>query len=185
MLKNYIYLECPDQEIIAKKSLEYLATTKWLSSINHWRGPIKGDELKNLLIAVPELVMWFDSIWLQPAEFWILGYFSTSSIHVDSGIPYPRMNFPLRNTVGTAVTEFYDIKNLEKIKNKDAGVEYWHLKYNEKDATLIDSYELTQPVIFNPDIPHRVRFDTPMSPLNPRLAFTMYFYNPPYHMLGT
>ena len=73
---------------------------------------------------------------------------------------------------------------MEKIKSNDAGVEYWHLKYSEKDATLIDSYELTRPVIFNPDIPHRVRFDKPMSPLNPRLAFTMYFYNPPYHMLG-
>lgn len=183
MAKNFIYLDCPDQEIIAKKSLEYLKTTKWLSSINNWRGPIKGDELINLLDSVPELVIWFDNLCLQPAEFWILGYFATSSIHIDENIR-PRINFPLINTVGTAVTEFYNIKNLEKIKSNDAGVEYWHLKYSEKDATLINSYELTRPVIFNPDIPHRVRFDKPMSPLNPRLAFTMYFYNPPYHMLG-
>ena len=59
MAKNFIYLDCPDQEIIAKKSLEYLKTTKWLSSINNWRGPIKGDELINLLDSVPELVIWF------------------------------------------------------------------------------------------------------------------------------
>jgi hypothetical protein len=184
MAKNFIYLDCPDQEIIAKKSLEYLKTTKWLSSYDNWRGPIKDDELGNLLTAVPELSMWFDSICLEPVEFWILGYFATSGIHIDSGPLYPRMNFPLLNTVGTAVTEFYDIKNLEKIKSTDAEVPYWHLKYNGKDATLIDSYELTRPIIFNPAIPHRIKFNKLLSPLNPRLAFSMYFYNPPYHMLG-
>ena len=184
MAKNFIYLDCPDQEIIAKKSLEYLKTTKWLSSINNWRGPIKGDELINLLDSVPELVIWFDNLCLQPAEFWILGYFATSSIHLDAGIPYPRLNFPLVNTLGTAVTEFYDIKNMEKIESKDSGVPYWYLKYNPDDAVFIDSYELTKPVIFNPNIPHRVKFNIPMTPSNPRLAFTMYFYNPPYHMLG-
>jgi hypothetical protein len=184
MAKNFIYLDCPNQEIIAKKSLEYLSTTKWLSTVAHWRGPINGSELTQLLDNVPELVEWLDSLHLQPAQFWILGYFATSSIHLDSGIPYPRINFPLINTVGTAVTEFYDIKNMEKIEHKDWGVPFWYLKYNPADAVMIDSYELTQPVVFNPDVPHRVRFDTPMSPANPRLAFSMYFYNPPYHMLG-
>jgi hypothetical protein len=183
MAKNFIYLDCPNQEIIANKSLEYLKTTKWLSSTDNWRGPIKGDELINLLDANLELVEWLNSLDLQPAEFWILGYFSTSNIHVDSGIPYPRMNFPLTNTIGTAVTEFYNIKNMEKIESKDSGVPFWYLKYNTTDAVMIDSYELTRPVVFNPDIPHRVRFDTSLSPSNPRLAFTMYFYNPPYHML--
>ena len=184
MAKNFVYLECPDQEIIAKKSLEYLATTKWLSSINNWRGPIRDNELTDLLNAVPELVAWFRNLELQPAEFWILGYFTTSSIHIDAGTPYPRINFPLINTVGTAVTEFFEIKNLKKVPSNDAGVPFWHLQFDKNDATVIDTYELTKPVLFNPDIPHRVRFDKLLSIKNPRLAFTMYFYNPPYHMLG-
>jgi hypothetical protein len=184
MPRPFVYLDCPNQEVIAKKSLEFLRNTKWLESIDNWRGPIKGDELKNLLTAVPELVTWFCDINLRPAEFWILGYFATSSIHIDSGTPYPRINFPLINTVGTAVTEFFEIKNLKKVPSNDNGVPFWYLQFDKNDAKLIDTYELTKPVLFNPDIPHRIRFDTSLSPLNPRLAFTMYFYNPPYHMLG-
>jgi hypothetical protein len=182
MLRPFVYLDCPNQEIIAKKSLEFLRNTKWLESIDNWRGPIKGDELKNLLTAVPELYTWLHSLDLQPAEFWILGYFATSGIHIDEDI-HPRINFPLANTVGTAVTEFFEIKNLEKITTNDTGARFWYLQYDKKDVTLINSYELTKPVVFNSQIPHRVLFDTPLSVKNTRLAFSMFFYNPPYHML--
>jgi hypothetical protein len=184
MAKNFIYLDCPDQEIIAKKSLEYLATTNWLTTTGTWRGPIRGRYLKKLLEAVPELDNWLTDLNLKPAHFWILGFFDSSQIHIDSGSSYPRMNFPLSNNIGTAVTEFFEIKKIEKIPAKENGVDYWELKFDNNDATLLDHYELTKPIIFNPEIPHRVRFNKPLSAENPRLMFSIAFWNPPYHMLG-
>jgi hypothetical protein len=177
MLKNFIYLDCPNQEIIAKKSLDVLIQHSTLFTDfkgHNWRGPIVGFELVQFLTMVPELEEWARSLGLSIRAFWLLAYYKTSSIHIDDDVS-PRVNFPLSHG-SAAVTEFFKIRNLEIKEAFDETVKFQHLIFKDQDVTLIDSYKLTKPVVINPAIPHRVFFDTPLSAENPRFAFSISFH---------
>ena len=179
MKPNYVYLEFPgDLESVAKRVIAYLFTTEVFHKPGNWMGPVPREGLWQ---AAPEIKSWLDGLNLAVENVAVLGYYQSSGIHIDVN-PRPRINFPLHNYIGTAVTNFYELANLQKTSKKDGGVEYWDLAYDY--ATIIDSYELTQPVLFDPRIPHSVVFNKVLDNKNPRLALSIFFVDPPYNLLA-
>lgn len=178
MKPNYIYLDFPGNlEATSNRILGYLFKTGVFQNPGNWMGPL---DLGGLWEDVPELKRWLDSMNLEVEYVAVLGYFQDSGIHIDEKAK-PRINFPVRNTQGTATTNFYQLTNLIKTLKFDGKAEYWDLTYDT--ATIIDSYELTQPVLFNPNVPHKVSFNQPLTNKNPRLALTINFIDAPYYML--
>ena len=178
MKPYYTYIDFPgDLETTSKRILSYLFKTDVFHNPGNWMGPVP---LEGLWLVVPELKSWLNSMGLEVEFIAVLGYFKDSGIHLDASSK-PRINFPVYNTEETATTNFYELTNLVKTLKQDGRVEYWDLTYD--DAKIIDSYELTRPVVFNPDIPHSVSFKKILTHQNPRLALSINFVNPPYHML--
>lgn len=178
MKPNFIYLEYPDDiTLVAKKILAHLRTTGIFDNPGNWMGPL---DLESLWSAAPELKHWLDGLELEVENVAVLGYYQNSVIHIDNPASL-RINFPLHNYIDTAITNFYELTNLQKVSKKDRGVDYWDLTYDE--AKIIDSYELIKPVLFDSEIPHRVVFKKVLDNSNPRLALSIFFKNPPYHLL--
>ena len=177
MKPNYVYLDYPnDLEVTSKKILKYLLTTSVFNKPANWMGPVP---LEGLWANVPELKEWLDSMNWVVYKMSVLGYIDNAGIHIDHEA-IPRINFPIING-GSAITKFYQLENLTKTLKIDNAVKYWHLEYT--DSKEIDSYQLTKPVFFDPNIPHSISFDTPMTPQNPRLALSIGIENPPIELL--
>jgi hypothetical protein len=177
MKPNYVYLDYPyDLEVTSKKILKHLLTTKIFSEPANWMGPVP---LDGLWADVPELKEWLDGMGLVVEKIAVLGYIDTATIHIDYNAT-PRINFPVLNG-STAITSFYQLDNLVQTRQMDDRVEYWHLEYT--NTTEIDSYQLSKPVVFDPNIPHGVFFETAMTARNPRLALSIVFLNPPWNLL--
>jgi len=168
-----------DLDVTAKQVIKYLFTTGIFDKPANWMGPVP---LEGLWKSAPELKDWLDTLNLTVENVAVLGYYQSSGIHIDVNAT-PRINFPLHNYKETAITNFYSLTNLQKTARKDGGVTYWDLAYDS--AEIIDSYELTRPVLFDPNIPHSVVFNQALDNKNPRLALSIFFTDPPYHMLKT
>jgi hypothetical protein len=111
-MKNFKYLECDNVEAISEKIYHYLQVNTAILD-----EPIdKNWTLISLdiLTAVPELANFFTDLNLVPKIIHVLKTNQTRDLHVDYS-PDIRIMFPVSNTVGTAVTNFYELEGLTKI----------------------------------------------------------------------
>jgi len=176
MMKLFNYLECDNVEAISDKIYAYLQdhTTILDEPMNrNWR-PLSLD----ILDQVPELAEFFSNLNLEPNVIHVLRTCETRNLHVDYN-PEPRIMFPVRNTVGTAVTNFYDLTDFIKIPVHVEHYVYYKIFFTSQK--LIGSYTLDRPVVFNPNVPHQVVHDVVVT--TPRIALTIGFKNPPTELL--
>jgi hypothetical protein len=179
-MKPYIYLNCDNIDIIQDKIYTYLQSLSYYdSTITGWK------TLRNLdlLIQVPELQHFLDQHNLVAKRIHVLQHRVSSDLHVDyhSHSDRFRMNFPVRNTINTAITEFYELIDMKKtVAYNKSNIPYYVLSYSDKK--LIDSYVLTNPVIIDTSCPHIVQIDGRLDPI--RTMISIDFVNDIYHLLN-
>ena len=176
-MKIFSYLECKDQELISRDIYNYLSVH---TSILINKLPWSILPTLEILNYVPELNKFLLSLNLIATSISVLQYFESRKIHVDTIIP-PRINFPVRNTTGTAKTYFYECENIVHTPTvNESGVPCQRMTYSS--IKELGFFELTKPVVFNPGIPHRVIIDGKLD--EPRIALTIFFKDPPYCLLN-
>jgi len=175
-MQNFKYLECDNVEAISEKIYHYLQdnTTILDEPIDKNWTLISLD----ILNAVPELSKFFTDLNLVPKIIHVLKTNKTRELHIDHS-PEPRIMFPVRNTTGTAVTNFYELEGLTKIPIPIDNYIYYRIFFTAQK--LIGSYILDRPVVFNPDIPHQVVHNVVAT--TPRIALTVAFVDPPTKLL--
>lgn len=94
-----------------------------------------------------------------------------------------RLLWPIRNCAGS-YTRFFDVADSD-IEYRTGGqgdkkFGYYHIK-NPRNAVMIGSVELTQPIVFEPSIPHDVLSNVDCK--EPRLTMTLAFVNNIEYML--
>lgn len=176
-MKNFVYLDCNNLDYISDKIDKFLTDrnliTQHLNKIPH----------VELLKEVPELQDFINNFGLE--VFQILAIANSNIGHGGMHIDYindVRINFPVRNTKGTAPTVFYELENLEVTPDKTAeGYLYNKLKYTK--SKIIDCYMLDRPIVFNPKIPHELIMRKYLA--DPRVILSIYFTTDPTHLLTT
>jgi len=190
MLKPYALVDCPAsvQSTISNKVLDYLSlntnllSDKNLALWNKINTPL-------LLKAVPEIGDFYKSIGLKIREISITVWNSHNdvSLHIDELPVTAKINFPILNTKNS-LNEWYDVpqeilNSVEPLINK-FGAKYYNLESVDlSKCTLIDAIELSQPVVFNSQIPHKIRI-TKQAQL-PRIVMPCMFFNEPISFLET
>lgn len=177
-MRPYRYLECQNLETIQDKIYSYLLTlSHYDREISNWQSL---SDLE-MLTHVPELLEFFNEYDLIAKKIYVLQYSQSSNLHVDyNNINTIRMNFPVRLTNDTAVTEFYQLTNMKKIvAYSEHRVPYYLLSYSDKK--LVDSYVLTKPVIIDSSFPHIVKIQGKLESV--RVIISIEFTTEPYHLL--
>lgn len=190
MLKPYALVDCPAsvQSTISGKVLDYLSlntnllSDKNLALWNKINTPL-------LLKAVPEIGDFYKSIGLKIREISITVWNSHNdvSLHIDELPVTAKINFPILNTKNS-LNEWYDVpqeilNSVEPSINK-FGAKYYNLESVDlSKCTLIDAIELSQPVVFNSQIPHKIRITEQAQ--FPRIVMPCMFFNEPISFLET
>jgi len=188
MLKPYAWVDCPSsvQFTISSKVLDYLKhNTDLLNDKNHqlWN---KINTL-SLLKAVPEINKFYRSIGLKIMEISITvcNSYDDVALHIDEGPVTAKINFPILNTKNT-INEWYTvpqgIMNTVKPKINVFGAKYYNLESVDLEkCVLLDAIELSQPVIFNSQIPHKIRIAEQAQ--LPRIVMPCMFFDEPISFL--
>ena len=190
MLKPYALVDCPAsvQSTISSKVLDYLSlntnllTDKNLALWNKINTPL-------LLKAVPEIGDFYKSIGLKIREISITVWNSHNdvSLHIDELPVTAKINFPILNTKNS-LNEWYDVpqeilNSVEPLINKFGAKHYNLESVDLSKCTLIDAIELSQPVVFNRQIPHKIRITEQAQ--FPRIVMPCMFFNEPISFLET
>jgi hypothetical protein len=185
-MKPYRYLDCDNLSQIQDKIYSYLLS---LPRYDPKRTGWQHLPDTEILVAVPELKDFLDKLNLTVKRFHVLHHIESSNLHTDySGENEElssrlRMNFPIKNTHGTAVTEFYELVDLVKTVSYGGPFRktpYYLLSYTDKK--LVGSYELTKPVIIDTWFPHIVQIDGYLDQV--RVMLTIDFTVNPFHLLN-
>lgn len=179
-LKAYYELECKDLDVISVKVLKFIAD----ESISGQRGWIFLNT-KKLLLAVPELMIFFQKLKLQPMEASITVLDSDLSIHVDTLPIVAKINFPIQNTKGW-LNRWYQL-DADILNNCPDVVD--HLGFTKKDVSgVVDKMSLiaevpdqSKVIVFNSAHPHSVIKINPIEV--PRVILSITLYNEPLHLL--
>jgi hypothetical protein len=158
----------------------------------HWLDlhPINGDQFwnkidsENFIKRSPALVEFSKSIGLYLRECAILITHTHDGVglHVDEKPITAKINFPILNTAGS-ITEWYDVPtdNFPVILNQ-FGKEIPDLStVDVAQFTKLGEVELDTPIVFNSQIPHRVRIQ-PDARL-PRIVLSCMFFKEPLNYL--
>ena len=176
-MKNFKYLDIDNIELVSEKIYNYIRDTTDILQVSPWNPnwlPLSLDVIHQ----VPELGKFISDLNLDLRSIHVLRTWRTSKLHVDTRTDI-RINFPVSNTLGSAVTHFYELKDCVRVEKFLQGYSYYDLEYS--DQKIIDSYVLDRPVAFNPDVPHQVVHA--VQETTPRLILTMSFHNPPTYLL--
>ena len=181
-LKPYAVIDCEQQEIIATKTLEFLGnSTNLLESkdLELWN---KINTLE-LLKAVPEINVFYRSMGLKIKEVAFTVWNSTEDVglHIDELPVIAKINFPILNTQHT-YNEWYTVpdplfQTVKPIVNHFGSVFYNLSDIDLDQCTKIAEIELTKPVVFNSQIPHKIRMGADAQ--FPRIVMTCMFFNQP------
>jgi hypothetical protein len=182
MLKAYALVDCPVQSIIQQKTVEFLKTNTVLferKDLELWN---KIDTVA-LIRSVPELPEFYRSIGLKLREIAVTVWNSHSDVplHIDELPVTSKINFPILNTEDT-YNEWYTVPdNLLATVNpviNQFGSAFYDLKdLDLGKCTKIAEVVVTQPVVFNSQIPHRIRITEQAK--FPRIVMSCTFFNEP------
>lgn len=179
----YKFIDIKNYEIISKKVYDFVVNK---TSIQQQGAVWNNLNINEVLEYVPELSEAFLTMGghvptlitifqVQPKE--------KISIHIDGG-KHARLLCPIKNCAGS-YTNFYHVNesNIEKRivfgPAHGKGI-FGHIK-NPEDATLIESVELTKPIVFRPWIPHSILTNPNCD--QPRLTLTILFEKSLEYML--
>lgn len=185
-LKPYATIECSQQQVIAEKTLEFLKQSTNLldeKNLELWNKI----NTKDLLIKVPEIVDFYKSLGLKIKEiaFTVWNSEDDVTLHIDELPVIAKINFPILNTADT-FNEWYTVP-LELLQSVDPVVNHFGSKFYDlksidlKQCTNIGSIELTKPVVFNSQLPHKIRIGK--NAQFPRIVMTCMFLNQPIKWL--
>jgi len=179
-LKAYHELACENLDVISAKVLDFIGQelasgqTGWIFL-----------NTKNLLLAVPELMTFFQQHKLRPMDASITVLYDDFSIHVDTLPVIAKINFPIKNNQGW-VNRWYLLDN-HILDACETIVD--HLGFHKKDvSTVTDKMTLmaelrdqSRPIVFNSGIPHSVIKQDAVD--LPRVVLSVTFFNEPLDQL--
>lgn len=186
MLKPYALVDCPVQDIIQNKTVEFLKNSTDLFERKDLKLWNKVDTLA-LIRAVPELPKFYAGMGLKLREVAITVWKSNTDVpmHIDELPVTAKINFPIMNTEHT-YNEWYDVPK-ELLATVDPIVNQFGSKYYDLESidltacTKIAEVVVTQPVVFNSQIPHRIRVERKAR--FPRIVMPCTFFNEPISWL--
>ena len=176
-MKTFKYLQCNDIDLISVKIYNYL------SSLPTWSPTFVGQcYLDNLDVIehIPELKEFIEQHNLSPRRAFYVHHSRTGHIHVDGSADI-RLFLPVLRTHGTALTHFYELENVVKTVLETNGQKYKYHKLSFSSKKIIDTYEMTQPVLANNAIPHQLVFQKEMK--MPRISLSMHLNYEPDELL--
>jgi hypothetical protein len=185
-LKPYAVIDCAEQSIIADKTLEFLRqSTDLLEQKNlHLWNKIN---TVALLKAVPEINLFYNSLELKIREIAITVWNNHNdvSLHIDELPVIAKINFPILNTKNT-YNEWYTVPDhlLESVQpnvNQFGTKSYDLSEINLSQCVKIGEVELINPVIFNSQLPHKIRMGINVE--FPRIVMSCMFFNQPIKWL--
>ena len=168
----YKFIDIPNYEVISEKVYDFIVNkTPILQEHATWHFLPKD----KILHDIPELMEVFKNLGnLIPLNLSIVKCNPRSNItvHIDSD-NYARLLWPIKNCNGS-YTKFFEVENanIEKRYGVKKDYLYYHIK-NVQDAKLLETVELTQPIVFKPWIPHGVWPNLDYN--EPRLTLTIKF----------
>jgi hypothetical protein len=172
----YKFLQVENHQLISDKIYNYIVNrTKILSTKYDWNNL----NVKDVAVHVPEL---FEACAkLVPYEIEMLSVIYRDSgddgkIHVDDGIRIYRLLWPIKNCQGS-YTKFYDIGNNKIERRKNLNGNTFLTIVGRDPYTLIDSVELTQPLVFHTKTAHGVFTNQLVK--EPRISITIGFADNP------
>ena len=179
-MKNFVHLPCDNQAAISDELYNYLHDYTDTVTGNMERHVCYTDA-QPLIEHCPLLRTYLHSLELSDPKIVHVNRCNTDQrLHIDEH-PLICMMFPVRNCVGTTRTYYYELENMVAVQTLSKfGVPYYELKYDS--IKELDSYELSSPVMMNPNVPHHLKTIQPVLP-DYRIAVRFRFYNDPQHFL--
>lgn len=179
-LKAYHELECNELDVISTKVLKFISD----ESVSGQRGWIFLDT-KKLLLAVPELMIFFKKLKLYPMSAAVTVLDNDMPIHVDTLPVVAKINIPIQNTKGWAnrwyrldqdvLNNCPDIVDRLGFANKDvSGVV-------DKMSLMAEVLDQSKVMVFNSAHPHSVIKINPTAV--PRVVLSVTFFNEPVELL--
>lgn len=171
----YKHIDIKNYEVISEKIYDYV-----VNKTSIIQGPAVWNNLPidDVMSCIPELSVAFEQMGgLVPKIITIFRVEPKEniSIHTDGG-SHVRLLCPIKNCIGS-YTRFYkvDESNIEKKvvfgPAHGKGI-FGHIK-NPQDAILLETVELTKPIVFKPWIPHGISTNPNCD--EPRLTLTILF----------
>lgn len=186
MLRAYALVDCPVQSTIQTKTVEFLKTSTDLferKDLQLWNKINTVD----LIRAVPELPEFYRSIGLKLREVAITVWNNKKDVplHIDEMPVTAKINFPILNTEHT-YNEWYTVpeellSTVEPIINQFGSAYYDLADIDLDQCTKLEEIQLLTPVVFNSQIPHRIRITEKAQ--FPRIVMPCTFFNEPTQWL--
>ena len=176
---NYKPLDIPNFELISNKVFDYVQTnTDILLGDAFWNWT----NAQQVLTLIPELRTTLDRLNLVVDQISIIKTKPRSNlrVHIDYD-KEPRILWPIRNCQGS-YTKFFDVDPSNILEQRGIKNDIYYLILDPEKATLIDTLELTQPVMFKPWIAHGVWTNPECD--EPRLTMTIKFKNDTSHVFS-
>ena len=178
-LKPYHKLACADMSVISQK-IHALVADRVASGERGWIFL----DLKQVLTAVPELVIFFKQHNLKPKEAAVTILYEDFDAHIDTLPVVAKVNMPVANTQGW-VNRWYAITD-EELAACPAIVDPLGFAKEDVSAVPLDRLageiaDLDCPIVFNSRIIHSVDMVNPQA--LPRVIASFTFFNDPVHLL--
>ena len=154
-MKNYCYLSIDNHQSISDKVYNHLINNYNVNEFGFWT------DIDHTMLCedVPELQTALGNIGLSINVASIIKTSGVCPIHVDypsdSDVAQPRILWPVKNCEGSRTNFFHIERSWLKEKKLSNGIPYYHID-NKEPLVEIDSFELNQPAIINPDQAHNV-----------------------------
>jgi hypothetical protein len=185
-LSAFRVIDCPTQSIISKKVLEFLSDRTTLLEDKNLKLWNKIDTVA-LLRQVPEILEFYQGMNLKLREIaiTICNKNEDVNLHIDELPVVAKINFPILNTENT-FNEWYQVppeilKSVTPIINQFNSAYYDLGDVDLNACTKLAEYELLQPIVFNSQLPHKIRITGQTK--FPRVVMSCTFFNEPVQWL--
>jgi hypothetical protein len=187
-MKPYYELYCEHLPLIQQQTLAWLQQHYNLTD----QSSLQTDlwlkiDTKSFLKSSPALLSWFRSLKLLCKEtaVTVINDMSGATLHIDELPVVAKINIPILN-YHNVINQWYQVpkhllETVNPIKNQFGSDFYILSNIDLGQCTLLDSIELTQPIVFNSQIPHNVVCLTGAK--FPRVVLTCMFLNEPVEYL--
>ena len=178
MTQTHKFLDISNHRAISDAVYDYVVNhTEILKNPVFWNWL----DADGVLQHIPALAQWFENQNVKPTVMALIyvEYPAFDLTHIDED-PSLRVLWPIRNCEGSH-TIFYKIDQKYFRKIFKDGATYYHLRFGAPRET-IDFVELTQPVVFNPTVPHNIVLNRELD--SPRLSLTIGFDNADPHSVS-